>query len=390
MHNRLRIGFVTTHSACDQRAYSGTAFSMREAFRRNSEVELFDIDGLATSLYPVWRGKQAAYWYGLGKRYWMNRQPAVLDGYAAQVSRRLSAIGSVDVLLSPGSIPLSHYDGHVPVVFWSDATFNLLADFYPEATGLCGETLRNGHRQERGALGRATLAIYSSDWAAASAQSDYAADPAKVVVVPYGANVAAVPRDDEIHGLATARLAAPLRLLFVGSKWLRKGGDIAVGATEALRMRGCDVRLDILGCDPPKALSETAIVHGFLSKDDGTQRERIAELFRRSTVLVLPTRADCVPMVIAEAYAYGLPVVTTNVGGIATVVDDRVTGRLVSPSADSGEWANAIVDVVTDRSNYSAMSIRARQRYSTELNWAMAVQRVVSLLRSRCLLNRAA
>ena len=77
---------------------------MREAFRRHPNVEVLDIDNLVTASYPLWRIKQAAYWFALGKRYWMNREPAVLDGYAAQVAAKAKAVRrgkDVDMVCSP-------------------------------------------------------------------------------------------------------------------------------------------------------------------------------------------------------------------------------------------------------------------------------------------------
>jgi hypothetical protein len=185
----LRIGFVTTHAAQDRAAYSGTAFAMRQALLARADVAVIDIDGLSTVLYPLWRAKQAAYWFGFGKRYWMNREPAVLSGYARQVARRVAADEPIDVLLSPGSVPLCHYTGPVPTVFWSDATFDCLVDFYPEATGFSRETIAAGHRMEQAALRNCTLAIYSSDWARQSAADVYRAPAKKLETVPYGANI---------------------------------------------------------------------------------------------------------------------------------------------------------------------------------------------------------
>ncbi len=380
MADRLRIGFVTIHAAEDRSAYSGTALAMRQAFRDHPEVDLCDIDRLKVPLYPLWRAKQAAYWFGLGSRYWMNRQPAVLRSFAEQVAHKAASIGRLDCLVSPSSIPLAAYRGPEPTVFWTDATFDCLADFYPEATGFCPETRHAGNVQERAALDGCRLAIYSSQWAMNSAIRSYGANPAKLAVVPYGANARKVPLADDIPRLVADRCNAPLRLLFVGVHWERKGGPLAIATAEEIHRRGISVAIDLVGGTPASPLPSFATSHGFLSKDREDDSARLDGLFRRADMLILPTRADCVPMVIAEACAYGLPVVVASVGGVGTVVEAGVTGRLMPAQTGPGEWADAVLGIAGDRDAYAATSHAARRLYDRSLNWRTAVKTAVHLL----------
>ena len=64
-----------------------------------------------------------------------------------------------------------------------------MLNFYPEFSNLCNETIRNGNGMEQAALSNCELAIYSSEWAAASAINNYQVDREKIKVVPYGANL---------------------------------------------------------------------------------------------------------------------------------------------------------------------------------------------------------
>jgi glycosyltransferase involved in cell wall biosynthesis len=61
-------------------------------------------------------------------------------------------------------------------------------------------------------------------------------------------------------------------------------------------------------------------------------RPDVAVLLRRCDVFVLPTLGDARPRSIIEAMSLGLPVVSTDVGGIPTLIQDGVSGILVPPS----------------------------------------------------------
>jgi glycosyltransferase involved in cell wall biosynthesis len=60
-------------------------------------------------------------------------------------------------------------------------------------------------------------------------------------------------------------------------------------------------------------------------------REELRTQFEQADVLALPTHEDNCPMVVLEAQAAGVPVIASNVGGVPDLVEDGVTGLLVSP-----------------------------------------------------------
>src|SRR5258706_6204281 len=58
---------------------------------------------------------------------------------------------------------------------------------------------------------------------------------------------------------------------------------------------------------------------------------QVRELYRRATVFCLPSFAEGLPVVLMEAMAMGLPVVTTTIAGVPELVVDGVDGILVPP-----------------------------------------------------------
>jgi hypothetical protein len=81
--------------------------------------------------------------------------------YADQISKKVSNL-NVDIVFSPGTIPIAFLECNKPIVFWTDASFGGMIDFYPRFCNLCKKSFRDGHFMEASALKRAKLAIYSS------------------------------------------------------------------------------------------------------------------------------------------------------------------------------------------------------------------------------------
>lgn len=78
-------------------------------------------------------------------------------------------------------------------------------------------------------------------------------------------------------------------------------------------------------------------------------------------LMVLSSFTEGMPNVILEAFAAGVPVVATSVGGVPELVEHGITGLLVPPS-DCAALADAIVDVLSDDRARIAMGRRARVR----------------------------
>lgn len=107
------------------------------------------------------------------------------------------------------------------------------------------------------------------------------------------------------------------------------------------------------------------------------ERERVAELYRSASVIVNPSRADNMPNSVLEAMASGVPVVSTNVGGVPFIVRDGVTGLLVPPG-DPAAMAAAVLRLHGD-SRLAAELRRAGLLEAQQYTWARVRQRWVEL-----------
>jgi glycosyltransferase involved in cell wall biosynthesis len=375
----MKIAYVSTYNSSDIERWSGSGYFMGKALEKQCG-EVIHIGPLRKHRDNVLRAKQVFYTNVMRKRYIEDRASKVLKSYADQVSARLKD-ARVDVVFSPGTIPICYLESSAPIVFWTDATVAGVIDFYPAWSDLCHESLRDANRMEQAALSNCRLAIYSSDWAAETAINAYQVDADKVKVVPFGANVESVRDLNDIRIIVAQRRTDVCKLLFIGTEWYRKGGDIAVDITGSLNAMGLKTELTVLGCHIKGSVPDFVSPKGFVSKKTSKGRTLIDRLFAESHFLLLPSRADCVPVVIAEANSFGVPVVASDVGGISTAVRDDLNGYVLSSAEQFVPHAcSVILKSMESLSAYRELAIRSFGEYTERLNWQTAGRRVHELL----------
>jgi glycosyltransferase involved in cell wall biosynthesis len=153
---------------------------------------------------------------------------------------------------------------------------------------------------------------------------------------------------------------------FVGRIEPRKGPLDLVRATPAIRRALPDARVVVIGEDPYR--TDPAYTEAVISSPEIEHHPWSANapgLMRHLDVLVLPSYQEPFGTVLAEAMAVGTPVVATRVGGLAEVVEDGVTGRLVEPG-DPGRLAEAVLDVLSRRGPMGAAAQESAKRFGAD------------------------
>ena len=150
----------------------------------------------------------------------------------------------------------------------------------------------------------------------------------------------------------------PVRILTVSRIDPRKGLRVLPAAIDQLAAWGIDATLDIVGPsigrpgDDERAAiqadAEARHVEGRVRIVGPVPLDELLPVYRRYDVFVLPTLpGEGIPRVLLESMTAGMPVVTTRVSGIPSLITHEVNGLLIDEAGAAGV-AGAIARVITD------------------------------------------
>jgi glycosyltransferase involved in cell wall biosynthesis len=122
----------------------------------------------------------------------------------------------------------------------------------------------------------------------------------------------------------------------------------------------------------------------FLDKNDARQAHELEKLYAMSDFLILPTRADAAPNVFKEANAFGLPVITTDTGGIASIICNGENGYMLPLAARGDDYADLIAGIYHDKQRYLRLAQSSRAAFEERLNWDVWGRRVHEILMKEC------
>lgn len=375
----MRIAYTTTFDARDVHNWSGTPYHMSHALK-DSGVEIEYVGSLKRKLPPFFKLKQTWKKLACDQRESPRFNIFAAKHYSEQVAQKLKNL-SVDAVVSPLINPIAYLECKQPIILWTDAVYASLLGFYPPFAYHSAVSVQQGNQITFECLSRSRLALFSSDWAAQNALELYGISREKVKVVPYGANIQFYPTYDELKSIVKSRSHETIKLLFLAKSWERKGGDIVVSVAHALHKAGYPVELSIVGYTPKlESVPPYIKLLGFISKQTPQGKARLNQLLCDSHFLFLPSRADACPMVFAEASAFGLPSLTSYVGGISTAVKDNLNGMTFALDSDVTTYCNYIVDILQDRERYEALALSSHHEYESRLNWKVATETVKRLI----------
>jgi glycosyltransferase involved in cell wall biosynthesis len=196
--------------------------------------------------------------------------------------------------------------------------------------------------------------------------------PRKVTVVPNGIDVRRFREPVDAAALRRSlRIPAAAPVIgTVGRLSEVKQQDVLLRAFARVRLRVPEAHLLLVGDGPLKdSLSELAVRLGLGDRVHfaGYQARPQAYL-RLMDLFALTSRSEGMPLVVLEAWAAGLPVVASRVGGLPEMIDEGRTGVLFAPG-DEGALADVLSGLLEDAGRARRMGeegrVRVESRYTT-------------------------
>ena len=182
----------------------------------------------------------------------------------------------------------------------------------------------------------------------------------------------------EPHRYGTARQAEPGKnILFIGRLAAVKGATLLLDAFVRVLETHPDAHLTLVGDGPDRPTLEAKVKRlgiadqvtftGYLGQDD------VAAALNAADLLVLPSFAEGVPVVLMEAMAARLPVIASRVGGVQELVEDGVSGRVLPPG-DIDALVAALDGLLSDPDMRAQMGQAGRAKVVAEFDVAREAQ----------------
>ena len=167
----------------------------------------------------------------------------------------------------------------------------------------------------------------------------------------------------------------------------KKGIDTLILALSRLSKEGYDFVLEIAGDGPLlEELTELALEQGIRSKVvflGAMPHDKVFEWFHGLDAFVLACKRDKngdqdgIPVVLMEAMALGIPVISTYISGIPELIKDDVSGFLAQPN-DAASLTDKIKEFLENPSRVHSLTAAARDRIREEFDVQVNIRRLIT------------
>ncbi|WP_242117966.1 glycosyltransferase family 4 protein [Aestuariivivens sediminicola] len=160
--------------------------------------------------------------------------------------------------------------------------------------------------------------------------------------------------------------------------------ELAVKVMKGLKDEGINTSLCMVGPDSGDgSLEATKSLAGALELEVSftgkLSKEKWIALSQDYNLFINTTNFDNMPVSVIEAMALGLPVVSTNVGGMSYLIDHERDGILVNPDAEA-EFVDAIKILISNPERLKTMTKAARQKVEA-FDWSVVREQWLTILK---------
>lgn len=153
-------------------------------------------------------------------------------------------------------------------------------------------------------------------------------------------------------------------LLFVGTWFKRKGGDLVVKAYQQIKKTCPNLKLTLIGELPNDiTLPDDTRHYNYLPRE-----KILAEIFPKTDLLVLaPYDSEGYGLIIEEAFSFGIPAVVTGIGALPEIVEDKISGFIIKPG-DLEELIAKITQLINNGELLTKMGNQAYKRWQKKFD----------------------
>ena len=192
----------------------------------------------------------------------------------------------------------------------------------------------------------------------------------------------------------TRPVSPPCLIGTIGRMVEKKGFDTLLHAAALLQKRGVDFRLIIVGGGPLenelRATADKLGLCGIVDFPGPMANEQVPTWLRFLDLFVLPCQQDAngdmdgIPVVLMEAMATGIPVISTCISGLPELIDHGNEGLLVEPRSPEA-LADAITKLLLSNELRRSFSKNGRLKVIGEFDTNVNIDRLIKLLIGKCL-----
>jgi len=197
----------------------------------------------------------------------------------------------------------------------------------------------------------------------------------RVVVLPNAVELPASPA-------SYPEAAGALRLLFVGRFAFNKGIDVLMEVAKRLESEGLAdrVRFELAGSGPLLEHYKAQGLPGNVELLGRVDDDELFQRYRACHALLLPTRFEGMPTVVLEAMAQARPILVSDVGATAELVDD--TNGYLLPKGDVDALHAAVLHLLNlDQVQRTAMGLASYAKVKEHFTWPAVTQKTLVVLK---------
>ena len=366
---KIRILYASfRYDPLNRDAGSGVDFNLRDEFLRQG-VEVNIVGPIKDQ--PSWFEAL----YKKAHRLFSKKLTAKFSlAYLRSCGRELDRVAAElhpDLIFTHNLIPLVFCKTKIPIIYKSDAILKNMHNQWPTYSKLELSRMLNW---ERIALNKSEVVITASRWAMQSLENNYCITKEKILLLPIPSSLPhdVVPKQIKQHSINREEI----HILSVAKNYHLKGIDIALEVIKILNQKGYNIKFRIVG--QTGINTDNVEYIGFLHKGDPKQLAKYTDQYKWADFLLHPARYEAAGIVCGEAAAFGIPTITNSIGGLATTVEDGVSGVVLPVGSKPDEYTKVIEYYINHDEEYRKLCISTRNRYEKELNWTKAVNRIVA------------